>query len=257
MKRRLTAERRNEIARLLMRDGNIKASVLAKEFDVSTETIRKDLIYLEEQGIAQKSYGGAIASGELLERPMALKEMEHMEIKTAIAAKAMKLIPENGVILLDAGSTNYALAKLVMLRSDLTVFTNSIPALSLLADSQNQVFALGGRVRSSSKGIIGSWAVHALESLCIDIAFLGSDGFLSLSGPSTASYEELELKQTVVSCCGRTVVLTENTKFHANSLFQFCDWQDIHALITNPADTLQFQTLVDRISEKTRVILTE
>lgn len=255
MKKRLTAERRNEIARLLMRDGNIKASALAKEFDVSTETIRKDLIYLEEQGIAQKSYGGAVASGELLERPMALKEMEHMEIKTAIAAEAMKLIPENGVILLDAGSTNYALAKLVMLRSDLTVFTNSIPALSLLSDSENQVFALGGRVRSSSKGIIGLWAVHALESLRIDIAFLGSDGFLSLSGPSTASYEELELKRTVVSCCSRTVILTENTKFNTNSLFQFCDWQDIYALITDPSDTVRFRALADKISEKTKVIL--
>lgn len=257
MKKRLTAERRNEIAQLLVRDGNLKASTLAKRFDVSTETIRKDLIYLEEQGIAQKSYGGAIASNELIERPVALKEMENMDIKASIANKALELIPEKGVILLDAGSTTYALSKLLMLRDDLTIFTNSIMALNLLSDSNNQVFALGGRVRGSSKGIIGPWAIQALKSLYIDIAFLGCDGFKDLSGPSTASYEESELKQAVLGCCRRTVILTDNIKFHTNSLFQFCDWQEIYALVTNASGSEEFQALAAKISEKTQVILAD
>ncbi|WP_277239207.1 DeoR/GlpR family DNA-binding transcription regulator, partial [Merdimonas faecis] len=145
MKKRLTAERRNEIAQLLLKNGNMKASSLAEHFGVSTETIRKDLIYLESQGIAQKSYGGAIASSELLlERPIAQKEMERMEIKTAIAERAASMIPRNGVIFLDAGSTTYALARLLRLREDLTVFTNSIMVLNILSDSANQVYALGG-----------------------------------------------------------------------------------------------------------------
>lgn len=254
MKKRLTAERRNEIAHLLMRDGNIKASVLAKRFDVSTETIRKDLIYLEEQGIAQKSYGGAVASHELFERPVALKEMENMDVKTAIASKALEFIPENGAILLDAGSTTYALAKLLMLRDDLTIFTNSILVLDLLSDSSDQVFAFGGRVRSSSKGIIGPWAIHALRSIYVDVAFLGSDGFQDLSGPSTASYEESEFKRTVVSCCSRTIILSDHTKFSSDSLFQFCDWQDIYALITDPCDLPEVRALTERISEKTQVL---
>ncbi|MGF0034588.1 DeoR/GlpR family DNA-binding transcription regulator [Bariatricus sp. SGI.154] len=257
MAKRLTAERRNEIARLLVRDGNIKASTLAKHFNVSTETIRKDLIYLEEQGIAQKSYGGAMASNELIERPVALKKMENMDIKSAIANKALELIPEKGVILLDAGSTTYALAKLLLLRDDLTIFTNSIMALNLLSDSNNQVFALGGRVRGSSKGIVGSWAIQALKSLYVDIAFLGSDGFRNLSGPSTASYEESELKQAVIECCNRTVILTDNTKFQTNSLFQFCDWQDVYALVTNSSDSADFQTLAAKIGEKTKVLLVD
>lgn len=257
MKKRLTAERRNEIAQLLLRDGNIKASELAKQFDVSTETIRKDLIYLEEQGIAQKSYGGAIASTELLERPIALKEMEYMDIKTSIANKAMELIPEKGVIFLDAGSTNYALAKQLLLRNDLTIFTNSLIALNLLSDSENEVFALGGRVRGSSKGTIGSWAIQAIRTLHVDIAFLGSDGFKDLNGPSCASYDESELKQAVLSQCNRTVILTDNTKFQANSLFQFCNWQDVYALITNISEDENFKNLITKIKEKTNVFLTE
>ncbi len=257
MKKRLTAERRNEIAQLLIRDGNIKASALAKYFDVSTETIRKDLIYLEEQGIAQKSYGGAIASNALIERPVTLKNMENTEDKTAIANKAIELIPDKGVVLLDAGSASCALAKLLLLRNDLTIFTNSIPALYLLSDSNNQIFALGGHVRGSSKGIVGSWAIQVLQALCADIAFLGSDGFRDLSGPSSASYEECELRQAMLKSSSKTVILTDHDKFDKNSLFQFCEWRDVYALITNTSNSAAFQALAPRIREKTRLFLVD
>lgn len=259
MKKRLTAERRNEIAQLLIRDGNIKAGDLAKQFEVSTETIRKDLIYLEEQGIAQKSYGGAIASTELLERPITLKQMEHMDIKTEIANRALELIPDKGVIILDTGSTVYALAKLLTLRNDLTVFTNSMVVLNILSESGNEVFSLGGRVRGSSKGTVGAWAIQALQTIHADIAFLGSDGFRNLSGPSSASYEEAELKKAMVSCCEHAVVLCDNTKFTTNSLFQFCEWEEIYALITNRknnnAENMKdFSCDISKINKKTNVI---
>lgn len=254
MKKQLTAERRQEIAQLLLRNGNLKASNLAQQFEVSTETIRKDLIYLEKQGIAKKSYGGAIAYNDILERPVALKEMEHMDIKTSIANRALELIPEHGIILLDTGSTTYALAKLLTLRDDLTIFTNSIIILNLLADSGNQLFALGGRIRGSSKGIVGSWALKALRSIHVDAAFLGSDGFKDLSGPSTASYEECEFKQAVLSCSDRTIILSDNSKFLSNSLFQFCCWDQIYAFVTNMAGTEKFEDCIKKIQDSTRLL---
>ncbi len=254
MKKRMTAERRNEIAQLLLKNGNMKASTLAEYFDVSTETIRKDLIYLEEQGIAQKSYGGAIARSELLERPVARKEMERMELKTAIAERAAEMIPKNGVIFLDAGSTTYALAKLLTLRKDLTIFTNSIMVLNILSDSQNQVFSLGGRVRGSSKGIVGAWAVQAVRSLHLNIAFLGSDGFRDLSGPSCASYEETALKQAVLESCTHSVILSDHTKFFSSCLFQFAQWDQIYALVTDHCSQPEFKSLAEKISQAVKFI---
>lgn len=254
MKRKLTVERRNEIATLLLRDGNLKVGDLAKQFGVSTETIRKDLIYLDEQGIAQKSYGGAIARNELVERPVAMKELENMEVKAAIAAKALELIPPNGVILLDAGSTNYALAKQLTLRNDLTIFTNSIICLNVLSDSDNQIFALGGKVRGSSKGIVGGWANQILNTISIDVAFLGSDGFKNLTGPSTASFEEAEFKQHVLARSNQVVILSDNSKFAGNSLFQFCEWKNIYALITDKSEDMEFKKLAKKIQENTTVL---
>lgn len=257
MRTELTAKRRQEIAKLLVQNGDMKAKELSVRFGVSTETIRKDLIYLEEQGIARKSYGGAMACSDLLERPVALKEMEHMEIKTAIASRALELIPENGVILLDAGSTTYALAKLLTLRDDLTIFTNSVPILNLLSDSGNQVFALGGRVRGSSKGIVGGWAIEAIRQTHVELAFLGSDGFQNLSGPSTLSYEEAQLKQAVMAHSGKTVILSDNRKFYTGSLFQFCRWDQVYALVTNHTQDTQdeiFHSALEIIKKDTQIL---
>lgn len=257
MAKRLTAERRNDITQRLLRNGNIKASELAQIYGVSAETIRKDLIYLEKQGVAAKSYGGAIARSELLERPVAEKEMEHMDIKTSIAEKALAYIPDNGVIMLDAGSTTYALAKLLVLRDDLTLFTNSVPILNLLAGSGNTVYSLGGKVRGSSKGIVGAWAIQALQTLHIDVSFLGTDGFQKFSGPSTASYEEAELKKAVVCSSSQTIILADHTKFKSGSLFQFCEWSQIHALITDtgasPADS-GLREMAEKIQKSCSVI---
>ncbi len=254
MAKRLTAERRNEIAGILLRDGNIKAGELAQRFGVSTETIRKDLLYLQEQGLAWKSYGGALASKALLERPIALKEMEYTENKTAIAVQAKEFVPENGVILLDAGTTNYALARQLLTAKGLTIFTNSIMILNLLADSEKQVFALGGRVRGSSKGIVGAWALEALKSIHLDAAFLGTDGFRDLAGPTSASYEEAEFKRQVMVCSSRSYILGDSSKFSVNSLFTFCDWSEITALITNDSAEEDFLRCCSRIREKTEVI---
>ena len=169
-----------------------------------------------------------------------------MEIKTAIAERAASMIPRNGVIFLDAGSTTYALARLLRLREDLTVFTNSIMVLNILSDSANQVYALGGRVRGSSKGIVGAWATQAISSLHFDLAFLGSDGFRDLSGPSCVSYEEAEVKQTVV--------LSDHTKFLSNSLFQFADWSQLTALVTDRREDPDIKSLAEKISQAVNVI---
>lgn len=233
MVKKLSAQRRDEIAQRLFQDGNIHISELAEYYQVSKETIRKDLIYLEEQGIAKKSYGGAVISKGMLERPFSQKETEHIEIKTKIAQTALAFIPEHGTILIDAGSTNYALAKQLMLRDDLTIVSNAINILSLLSCSQNQVYCIGGKLRNSSKATVGFWADDAISRLRIDVAFLGTDCFETFSGPASANYAEAALKRRMVNQARQTIVLADHTKFTHTSQFQYCDWSDITALITN------------------------
>lgn len=254
MKKSFTAERRNEIAQQLLKDGNIKVGELADKFNVSTETIRKDIIYLEEQGLAQKSYGGAIASKGLLERPVSVKEIENMDIKSDIALAAMRMIPNNSIILLDAGSTTYALAKLLSLKSDLTIFTNSVNIMNLLCTTNNKVFCFGGQIRGSSKASVGDWAIQELSTIRIDVAFMGTDGFQNFDGPSTASFEESQFKRAIVDHSDKTIVLTDNSKFTNTSLFRVCEWNRIYALITNESNDENYSKLKEKIEKQTTFI---
>ncbi|MBD5550015.1 MAG: DeoR/GlpR transcriptional regulator [Lachnospiraceae bacterium] len=242
MNKQLTAERRNQLAQILLSKGSIKVGEISREFGVSTETIRKDIIYLEKEGIAQKSHGGATITTSMLERPVDMKKMENTAIKTRISTEALSHIPENGTVILDAGSTNYILATLLSLKTGLTIFTNSILALEVLLNSENKVFAFGGLVRSSSRGIIGKWANEELRSIHADVSFIGTDGFLGLNGPATASYEEAEFKKNIIDVSQNSYILTDSTKFHSRTLFEFCHWKDITCLITDadaPADALE------------------
>lgn len=253
MVKKLSAQRRNEIAQRLFQTGNIHISELAKEYQVSNETIRKDLIYLERQGIAQKSYGGAVISKGMLERPFSQKETEHIEIKTAIAKAALAWIPEQGTIYIDAGSTNHALAKQLMMRDDLTVISNAINTVMLLSHSQNQVFCIGGQLRNSSKATVGFWAADALSHLRIDVAFLGTDCFEAFSGPACANYEETELKRLITRLAHQSIVLADHTKFHHTSQFQFCKWEEITAVITNHHEQ-ENKKIAAEIKERTMLV---
>ncbi len=245
-------ERRQLLARRLAERGGVSVGDMARQFGVSTETIRRDLVFLEEQGLALKSHGGAVPAGELLERPAIIKGTENPASKAEIARAARELIPENAIVLLDAGSTNYALAQLIAEMAGITVFTNAVPIMSLLGPTSNTVFCFGGQLRGSSMAVAGAWAVDAVRGIRVDVAFLGTDGFDGLEGPSTASYEEVQFKSEVVRSSKCTAILSDRSKFDHQGLFQFCRWSDVYALIT---DSTASTEKVTAIGQQTRVIV--
>ncbi len=254
MKKSLTADRRNKIARILMKEGSIKVGDLSKRFGVSTETIRKDIIYLDEEGIAEKSFGGAVAKSDLVEQTIDAKEATHSGEKSDLAVKAASLVKPRSAVILDTGSTTKAIAKQLVLREGLTIFTNSLSIALLMAESDNDVYMIGGKIRKSSKAAIGGWADQALDSIHADIAFLGSDGFYGLAGPSTLSYSEAEFKKRVAEAADKVYTAADKSKFQDAGLFAYADWNEITGLITNEDAPRQ---MVDEIRKSTEVILAE
>ncbi len=252
MKKSLTAERRNEIAKILMKEGSIKVGDLSKRFGVSTETIRKDIIYLDDEGIAEKSFGGAIARSELVEQTIDEKESAHSKEKSDIALKAISFIRPNSSILLDAGSTTKAIAKQLRLQSGLKIFTNSISIAAIIAESDNELFMIGGRVRRSSKAAVGEWAENALSQVHIDTAFLGSDDFQGLPGPSAVSYSETQFKKWAVESCSQVYTVVDSSKFLSNGLFAYADWEEINGIITDQGAP---ESLIEDLRKKTDVYL--
>lgn len=233
MDRKLTQERRSEIAGALLSAGRVSAAALARQYGVSTETIRKDLLWLERRGLAQRGYGGAIAPAGAPERSFLEKATDNREGKRQIALAVPARIPPGATVLLDSGSTVLEAARVLAGRSDLTFFTNSLQAAQLLAGKGREVFLAGGRVRSSSLAVTGAAAAEALGRVNADIALLGASGFDNGRGPCVESVEEAEMKRALIRAAKSAILLADASKYPLRPRIRFGEWREFDLLITD------------------------
>lgn len=244
--------RRDEIAKSLMQDGQISTQVLARKYGVSVETIRKDLLYLQKNGIAKKGYGGAVVCTEWNEQSFGQKSVEHQTEKAKIAIKALDFICDGDIVILDSGSTIATLARQLFHKKHLTVFTNSLHAAQALSLTENKVYLLGGAVQPTSTASTGHWALQALEEIRANIAFLGTSGFYDRSGPCVENFGESEVKKAMISAANKAVLLADSSKAQQGAMIRFADWQDIDLWITDRGID---RKALDEISNKTEVIV--
>ena len=231
---RQTAQRRQEITDLILNGKLPTMNTLAERFQVSRETIRKDLLYLEKQGLGRKGYGGAFFVDAIREKTLNLRLTENMDKKAAIARAALRYIPSGSALFLDAGSTTLELARLLRPQSNLRIITNSATIPHALVDSPSSVSCLGGDLRKTSLAFTGPWTLNAIRSFHADVAFLGMDG-LDESGPCTAVFAEAEVKRAMTRSAHQKILLCDSTKLERTAPVAFCGWPDIDLLITDSA----------------------
>lgn len=245
-------ERRELILEELITSGTVYVSELARKYQVTYETIRKDLSQLEKKGFLVKCHGGATLKQGALENPFQIREKENASLKKSIAQKALALLPDNCSMIIGTGSTTLELAKLLVYRSDFKIFTDSLPVANTLISSKNQVFLFGGELRDKSSSVFGGWALSMINEIQVDICFLGTDGFSNLNGPSSPSSSDAFIDKAIIAHADKKYILGDYTKFSRKSLYKICDWNQITALITNhQADAMQ----VAKLNNKTNVIL--
>lgn len=140
-------ERRNAILAALKEEKHVVVSELAKQFDVSEETIRRDLDKLEKEGYVVKTYGGAVISeGAAIELPYVVRKKANVEAKQKIAELAAELIMDGDTLILDASSTALFIAQKIKTKKDITLLTNSLEVLMELSDVTGwKILSTGGR----------------------------------------------------------------------------------------------------------------
>lgn len=247
----LMEERREKILEELVSTGSVIVSDLAEKFGVSSETIRKDLAYLEGEGYLIKSHGGATLKQSAIELSFGVRANENAEAKAAIARRAIELVPEFSSVIVCTGSTTLELAKLLALKSGLKIFTDSLPVALALIQSANQVFLFGGELRDQSSSVFGGWTIQQIRQIEADLCFMGTDGFLNVDGPSSPSSSDAFVDREIIEHSDRCYVLADKSKFRHKSLYKICDWSDVTALVTNEGVD---SDLVKRVSNQTEVI---
>jgi DeoR family fructose operon transcriptional repressor len=236
-----TEERRQEIALVVRQDGRGDVSELADRFEVTPETIRRDLTDLERQGVLRRVHGGAIPIERFRAEPgVAEKAGAMAKEKARIASAALEFVPDLGTVLLDAGTTTLALAQVFPDR-ELTVFTNAMAVgLELTRRRSVQLYLIGGRVRGRTLADVDDWALRQLADLRVDVAFIGTNGLSVRRGLSTPDPAEAAVKRQMCRAAQQVVVLADHTKMGEEDAVRFASIEEVDALITDtglaPAD---------------------
>lgn len=228
-------ERQQRMLQLARADGRVHVASLAGQLSVTAETVRRDLAVLERRGQVRRVHGGAVVIDRLAFEPgVAMREAVMTAEKERIAKAALDEVPDEGAILLDAGTTTARLAQVLPTDRELTVVTNAVDVASRLAGrGQLTVLILGGRIRGRTMAAVDTWAVRALEETYVDIAFLATNGVSVRRGLTTPDPTEAAVKRAMIAAARRTVLLADHTKFGNDHLIRFGDLADVDTLITD------------------------
>lgn len=240
-----TSDRRQRITGMLHERGSVQVLALSEMFDVTTQTIRKDLHYLEQRGLATRCYGGAISAQIVaipVEPSVEAKRTLRAEEKEAIGKRAAALIQPGHSVVLDSGTTTAYIARHLLDVDDITVVTNDAGVLHELMKKRHvQIIMLGGALRRKNMAFYGAQTESAMAGLLVDMLFLGVDGFSPDNGVTTHFEGEALLNRRMVEMASQVIAVTDGSKFGRNCMHRIVDAADLDMLITDssaPADAL-------------------
>lgn len=217
-------------------EGRADVLDLAGKLGVASETIRRDLTALEEQGLVRRAHGVAFPVDNAgFETSMDYRSSHLVPDKRRIASAVVELIGAAPAIYLDDGFTPHLIAQqLLGSGKSLTVVTTSIPVACTLATSQQMtVIMIGGDVRRRTLGTVGHWATNMLAGLLIDVAILGANGISRERGLTTPLPVVSELKSQVMAHSRRNVFVGVHTKFGVDSFSRFAEVSQFDTLVTD------------------------
>jgi DeoR family transcriptional regulator, aga operon transcriptional repressor len=235
--RRDTSNRRERIVALLREQGSVQIPALAERFRVSTQTLRKDLNFLDIKGICTRSSGGAIlrrAGLSPTEQAIEVKRTLFAEEKTRIGRAAAALIKNDESVLLDSGTTALQVARHIEPGTSLVVVTNDVGIMNELVTRENvQLVFLGGTLRRKNLSFYGTQTERALQDLHVDKLILAADGFDIEKGLTTHFEPEALLNRMMCRAASEIIVVADSSKFGRICLHKIIESQGISKLVTD------------------------
>lgn len=230
-------ERQQAIADQVHQHGRASVAALAEEFDVTSETVRRDLAFLERAGFLRRVHGGAVPvdAVRVTELGVAERATSRPDEKIRIGLAACRFVPsEGGSLVIDAGTTTIAAAACLPRDRTITVFTNSLPVASTVADHPSaRLHFLGGRIRGLTQAAVGAAPITALSNYRVDVAFIGTNGITERHGLSTPDPDEGAMKSAMIDAANRVVVLADSSKIGKEDMTGFADLSRVDVLITD------------------------
>ena len=240
----LAAERRQSILNKLHKNKSVKVNNLSKEFNVSKETIRRDLEKLQNKNFLKKIHGGAVPINKKEELSFNIRKKQNIKEKKEIVNKALNYINEGDTIFLDISSTAMFLARELKKIKNITIITNSAKIVTELANNKEiTVISTGGILIPNSISFVGPHANSMVNNYFADKFFASCKGISAKYGATDSSDLEIEVKKNMVDRSSEVIILADYSKFKERGLSSFAELDKINKIISD-------NSLSDKVKKK-------
>lgn len=226
--------RQHEIIRLARETGRVNVDGLAEHFNVTPQTIRKDLNDLADQGLLQRYHGGAIIASGVANFGYEARRMLATEEKRRIGAKAASLIPDNSSILINIGTTTEQVATALKHRQGLMVITNNTNVINILTGADGiEVIVAGGVLRHQDGGIVGEAAVDFIRQFKVDYAVIGASAIDPDGSLLDFDYREVKVAKAIMACARHTILVADAMKHTRTAPVRIGHISEIDSFVTD------------------------
>lgn len=228
-------ERRSEIIDKVKTHRTVKVADLVSEYQVSVETIRRDLEYLESTGFLRRVYGGAVAIGLYGQEPgYSHREVVNYDQKRAIGAKAAELIDDGDTLFFDVGTTALEVARNLKDKKNLTVITNaSLIAHEMIQISNCRVILMGGELRSGELSVSGHICDQNLKNFYANKLIMGVGGISLQSGYTDYHINEANTRRCMIERSDKVIAVADYSKFGVTAMNCVCPVNSVDILVTD------------------------
>lgn len=230
----LAIDRRQNILKKIQIEKSVKVPELSGLYNVTEETIRRDLEKLEKDGFIRRTYGGAVLdSGTRSDLPAVIRETKNTDGKNRIGKCVADMIKEGDTVMVDSSTSSLFVTKYLKGKKNI-IITNSLKVPNeLLADDQSQVILSGGILRHDAMSFTGHLAENALKNYYADYAIVSCSGLSIERGIADPNEMEAEIKKIMINSANKVIMVVDYTKFDHKAFVKLCDYTDVDVIVTD------------------------
>lgn len=232
----LAKQRQSKIFELIKQNGAVDVSALVKLFNVSVETVRKDLLFMENSGLLKRVHGGAVRQSEMKNFDnLSKRNEENADLKKELSKKAMQFIDEDDYIAVDGGSTAiFFVEELKKSFKKLTVVTHSKYVFDILSNCEGfNVILCGGHYFKEEDCFYGPFVINTLKQLHVKKAFIFGSAISLKHGIFDFQKDLLDVQTGYLECADEIFILADSSKFEKTGLLKFSDMREDFTYITD------------------------
>lgn len=226
--------RQTQIVELVRQEGYVTVETLAERFQVTPQTIRRDISLLQDRALLRRFHGGVTAPGSVENFAYSTRQVLCLEEKRRIAQLVARQVPDNASLFLNIGTTTEEVARALLGHRGLRVITNNINVANILySNASCEVIVAGGVVRARDGGIVGEATLDFVRQFKVDVGIIGISGIDQDGTLLDYDYREVRVARAIIDNSRQVFLVADHTKFGRNAMVRLASIGEVHALFTD------------------------